>query len=282
MWLRESCASSEDNWDEGVAILNNVGLVEGPTFEAEPIETSRLIIRRLSFTLVAGDPCLYSPRRAIGSDVVYHSAAAASADDSPATIVARRGEVLVAGTYATAWGVAHEAGSWASAAPIVTITSDLMLGTDGKRAHIPPLSIFVTSDSQFSVEREWSAGIISDPIADHPLISRLDLKAIPSGIELEINFATRSLRYRGPGFADRQWKDGWVYVADRGLHTSRWNLPPKSCRSVWVSARPTFMYRPDFTTVTADADGFTGPYLPATADGAWTVTYEVADRWSCL
>jgi hypothetical protein len=54
-----SGATDDQLWD-GVVLLREVGLVEGLTWESAPVEKAGCVMRRLSFTLAAGDPCMYA------------------------------------------------------------------------------------------------------------------------------------------------------------------------------------------------------------------------------
>ncbi len=58
--IRRYCPAIEDPWD-GVVQLRRVALVEGLRWEAELIERGACMMRRASFTLEAGDPCMYMP-----------------------------------------------------------------------------------------------------------------------------------------------------------------------------------------------------------------------------
>lgn len=55
---RRYCGSTENPW-AGMVEMRNVGLIEGLGWEADVTETGRCFIRRASFSLVAGDPCMY-------------------------------------------------------------------------------------------------------------------------------------------------------------------------------------------------------------------------------
>lgn len=59
--VRRTCAEvTEDLW-EGVAEMREVGLVEGLQWEADAMMRGKCLVRRLSFSLAAGDPCMYLP-----------------------------------------------------------------------------------------------------------------------------------------------------------------------------------------------------------------------------
>jgi len=60
MYIRRYCAPDIETPEEGVVELRNVGLVGPITWEAPPIEALGCVMRRMSFTLMAGDPCMYT------------------------------------------------------------------------------------------------------------------------------------------------------------------------------------------------------------------------------
>lgn len=59
MYFRRFCPTGSDKGD-GVGELREVGLSEGLTWESDPFDVgSKCYIRRVSFSLTAGDPCIY-------------------------------------------------------------------------------------------------------------------------------------------------------------------------------------------------------------------------------
>jgi hypothetical protein len=56
--IRRICPTNGDLW-QGVARMDKVGLVEGVRWESDPTNQSMCSVRRLSFGLTAGDPCMY-------------------------------------------------------------------------------------------------------------------------------------------------------------------------------------------------------------------------------
>lgn len=58
--LRRFCPTVDEDLWTGVAELREVGLVEDVAWENAPVENAGCFIRRLSFTIAAGDPCMYS------------------------------------------------------------------------------------------------------------------------------------------------------------------------------------------------------------------------------
>lgn len=55
---RRFCGSVEDPW-WGMVEMRQVGLIEGLGWESDVAETGRCFFRHASFTLAAGDPCMY-------------------------------------------------------------------------------------------------------------------------------------------------------------------------------------------------------------------------------
>lgn len=62
VWIREFCPTSAGvDPEEGMARGDRVVLLEGPTWEAPPIDNLGCVVRAASFALGVGDPCLYRP-----------------------------------------------------------------------------------------------------------------------------------------------------------------------------------------------------------------------------
>lgn len=60
LWVRTTCPDGYSD-DYGLATLNNVQMVEGLTWLDPPIRDLGCFMRRATFTLAAGDPCMYTP-----------------------------------------------------------------------------------------------------------------------------------------------------------------------------------------------------------------------------
>lgn len=58
MLFRRFCGSESDLWN-GVGEMRRVRVIEGVSWEAEPVEIATCFLRRMSFTIAAGDPCVY-------------------------------------------------------------------------------------------------------------------------------------------------------------------------------------------------------------------------------
>lgn len=58
--IRDYCGSADEP-ENGVRELRNVALIEGLGWEADPVRRGQCFLRRASFTIAAGDPCMYLP-----------------------------------------------------------------------------------------------------------------------------------------------------------------------------------------------------------------------------
>jgi hypothetical protein len=67
MMIRRTCGSE---WDpgKGIGLMRNVGLTEGAEWQADVFQRGSCYLRRVSFTLTAGDPCVYLLDGAIEED----------------------------------------------------------------------------------------------------------------------------------------------------------------------------------------------------------------------
>lgn len=309
LWVREVCPASVTTPTEGLAQLRGVVLVEGPTEETAPIDTARLVVKRISFTLAAGDPCIYGPDSSVGSESATWTPTIRTVEipygtDGGLSVPEFRPDRSAApGLVGGAVFSMPSDSLWAAAAPVVTITSDLLVGdvTDivypgndytlpifvpdsRQRLLVPALSVYVTSGVQNAVLN--AVPYARDEIAESELFARVDLKAFPSGSTIVIDFAARTVDYLDIDLTAPvgQWQDGWRWVADRGTGQPRWRLPPAGCDgTTYVSVRPTFnpVQENDDTwgvVGVADADG---NYVGNFNQFSWRVQVDSVARWGC-
>ena len=116
--------------------------------------------------------------------------------------------------------------------PIVTISSTLEVRTSGVRKPLPDLRITGYLDP---------AGDGLNPSVDYPIAEMVIAGSASSGLVIEANFATRTVRYRDPN-ADNQWYDGsrFIATARSGAIGKRW-ISFDSCQSGWVVVEPQFV-----------------------------------------
>lgn len=303
MWVREHCPA-DDNYDDGVLLLRDVVLIEGPTDEAPPIPEARTLVRRKSFSLAAGDPCLYGIEAAVGVETSLWSPTERmnliDVEDEQSSQAVQRIQARSVPDLAGGDPFAFESTrQGAIGAPIVTITSEMSFGVVGdtevvggdfqfgrlRRLLVPALTVYIVSDT---INRAVTASFIErDPIVDSQLVARVDLRPFPSGSELIVNFATRSIGYRDIAGAGpiSPLIDGWRWVADRGQRMPRWTLPTDSCvGGNHVAVRPTFdlvadQYPSGDVVRRPDVDG---NRVGNVYQFQWDVAVSVVDRWGCV
>jgi len=224
IWYRESCPLMSAP-EEGLIQINNVGLIDGPTWESQPTDRSGCYVRRCSFTLAAGDPCLY----ANDVDVTSGNSDISGVSLSALQTVANSGVWAGTNRRISAQMPAAKVGR---VAPIVTISSTLEVRTGGVRKPLPDLRITGYLDP---------AGDGLNPSVDYPIAEMVIAGSASSGLVIEANFATRMVRYRDPN-ADNQWYDGsrFIATARSGAIGKRW-ISFDSCQSGWVVVEPQFV-----------------------------------------
>lgn len=202
LWVRESCPILALP-EEGLQMLNEVVLVEGPTWEAQPTNNSGCYLRRASFTLAAGDPCMY----AVDSDV--SAATMTTSGVTLTTSTATRGWWAGTDKYLAA---AMPAGRVGRVGPIVTISSPLENRT-GARKSIPDLVI-----TGYAAPRNDGFATLTDA---YPIGEIVIAGAASAGLVIEVNVPGRQVRYRDP-YGDNQWYDGSRFIGPSSVNARRW------------------------------------------------------------
>lgn len=203
LWVRESCPALSVP-EEGLQMLNEVVLVEGPTWENQPTNASGCYLRRVSFTLAAGDPCMY----AVDTDV------------SSATMTTSGATLTVSTTARGSWvgtdkylASAMPAGRVGRVGPVVTISSPLEVRTDGVRKPIPDLLI-----TGYASPANDGFATLTDA---YPVGEIIISGAASSGLVIEVNVPGRQVRYRDP-YGDNQWYDGTRFISPAEYGARRW------------------------------------------------------------
>lgn len=223
IWHRESCPLLSAP-TEGLVRMNGVGLVDGPNWESQPTDRSGCYVRRCSFTLTAGDPCMYAD----DADVTSGTSDTSGVSLSASQVVANSG--LWAGTNRRITAVMPVA-VVGRMAPIVTISSTLETRTTGARKPIPDLRITGYMDPGVGTP---------NPAVDYPVGELVIAGSSSSGLVIEANLASRQVRYRDPN-ADNQWYDGSRFIAPviSGGLPRRWPSFD-SCQAGYVVVEPVF------------------------------------------
>lgn len=250
-WIRQVCPSDpEQAPQEGVARAERVVLLEGPTWEAQPTERGGCYLRRASFTLGVGDPCLYREAEPLAfAEVTTTGTGTGNTLSNCATFAGNQRQVKARLTGPPGYGLT---------APVVTITSpaQTILST---RAGLPVMRIAGYLDPQNT----------GDPCRSL-LIGELILEGFQSsGYEIVVDMAKRKIRMRAIGGAGN-WLDGSRLIgrALRAGLTRWWSFGP--CDSGLVVVEPAF------TNLETARSGST-----ATQVTGWSVRVESEARIGC-
>jgi hypothetical protein len=257
MWVRDVCPdvteATDDELEVGWYYLNRVALVEGPTWEAEPTKNAGCYIRRVSFTLVAGDPCMYST----GSDVHEVNADTTGITWDSGLTVAGCDEWD--GTDVSVFAEINP-GDNGNLAPRITIWSTAMYDV-GDRIGLPDLRIFGLVSPEIGTATPCTAEKLGELV-----ISPFDA----TGAMIVIDFASRTIMYRDP-VEGSDWQDG-----------SRFLVPgsPGAQRRWWdFGARTGVVYvEPLYEGLANSVDGSA---QDTGGGGDWFVRIEAVQRVGC-
>lgn len=263
LWLRQFCPTNPaSDPTEGVLRAERIVLLEGLQWEAPPVQDSACFLRRASFTLAAGDPCLYDetiiaspPMRSTIAGVTITPTATASVMASCATW---------AGTNRRAQADIPTP-EYGQAAPVVTITSPMSVYlTAGvpTRATLPVMRITCYSDPNGT----------GDPCRAFKMGELIIEGVQMAGLTLRIDMAQRRVTFDDPtaGLFNR---DGSGFIGVNvapGL--SRWPAFDP-CTSGFVVVEPAYA-----TLDTVQSVGVTSGLRLVSE---WTTTIGSAARVSC-
>lgn len=253
-WIREFCPTDATvDPNEGVARLERVALIEGPTWEAEPVPDGSCYLRRVSFTLVAGDPCMYREPISNGSGISTLASITPVSSLTPASCAKWQGTNLrVQGDLTIP--------QYGSAAPILRILSPGE-STGSTRKSLPVLRIAGYADPNLT----------DDPCRGN-LLGELVLEGSgSSGLELLVDMAQRRVLYRTtPGGGP--WLDGSRFIG-RALKSNvrRW-WSVEQCANGYFICEPAFE-----NLLTSRID----PTSYSTCVSTWMVTAYSGARFGC-
>lgn len=196
MWMREYCPDITTP-SAGLARMENVALIQGITWESQPMEDSGCFLRTASFTLSAGDPCMYRDDGTTTTGTVLKSTATALATTLmlDTTLGAPCGVWTGTGVAVTA---AIPVPRYGASTAVVTIDSS----NDQGPIYLPPMRIVGYVDR---------LGVGTTNPCLGTVVSQLLLVGIPAGVIVEIDMARKLIRQRG-GRDDYEWVDATGYV----------------------------------------------------------------------
>lgn len=210
--IRTTCPPDGDP-GFGLYRAKGVGLIEGPTWEAPPVEQLGCFMRRVSVTLGVADPCLYSCAESCAIEEELPNID--SCVPAPLWIGC---DVSCSDMADYRICCALPAAVRGTVSPVVTIENEG--ANDG-----PPFRIYGMTDP---------IGLGCDP-CELTICQDIVTVAIPAGSTLSIDSATRKVLFKGPD-TGQQWVDGTAFIdPPEGTIPSYLQL---SCDPGWVAIEP--------------------------------------------
>lgn len=267
-WL--STSPTTEDLEYGWVMMRDVVLLEGLTWEAQPLPSSGQVMRQASFTIAAGDPCLYEQVVLDGADAAVTSMATTSHTASAAATTAACNSFLNSGSDASLAVVLPQP-PYGEVCPTLTFSSTMAVRSDGTRKSLPDLRITGYLDPTSS----YTAGRVTDPDRCGLLkTGELILTgAGTSGLTIEVDLAARRVRYRDPLTLSGEWLDGsWMI----GRATSRlrrwWGIPRCPGQGLVV-------VEPAYSTLINYADYQL--YALSDAVASWNIAWRAYRRYGC-
>ena len=263
MLIRRYCPATLDDLWEGVAKLNQVGLIGGPQWEEEPLPFSACYLRRVNFTLAAGDPCMYGSGVEVAQDVMV----ADLGDCLPSLTVAETRHPcrptcpeMTGGTNCRSSFFYDVPASAEALVPVVTMANPNV-------EYTLPVRVIVYADP-LGVE---AAPGVTDPCGLQ-ILGEIYVRALRPGATFVWDVAARDVLYSDHstgGFAP-----GWAYVDPNDPPERRWFALP--CGQIVITVElATLCLEP--LGGGAYSDGihtFTAPRYPS-------LTLEILPRFGC-
>lgn len=259
LWFREHCPDgyTATLLEEGLCRMDEVALIAGPTWESPPVEEAGCYLRRVSFTLAAGNPCAYRiPATASTNTATW----AATGSLSPSLEQLAPCGLFVGSSMQHAVTVTPP--SIGLTSPVVTITSPYLdvSGSPGVQATLPDLRIVGFIDD---------AGIGSFRPCEQRRVGLFTIAGVPSGSELVIDCSTGTATVRNL-YTDSEWTDGSQYIKANAdydtTYTGRRNISFPPCRGAYVVVEPTL----------TGAGGGSGTGV------TWSTSVAMVSRFGCI
>jgi hypothetical protein len=225
--VRRTCPDVEALWD-GVVELRDVGLVEGLAWEAPIGKMSYCFVRRLSFGMVAGDPCMYLP----GTDVAFNPADAANIASCLSGMTVSTGRTNCRPTCSELPAACRMSFTFdwpdpfGAAAPVVTLTN-----TDP--ANSMPLRILAYSDP-------LGVGIDPSPCGLQ-ILGELYVGPIPPYSELRWDVSSREVLYYDHTTSD--WTSGYPFIGANDPPAPRWFALPCGTTHIVIEPATACLYQ---------------------------------------
>lgn len=253
LWLRETYPTSTTvaGLEESLVYLNEVALIDGPTWVGEMQREAAVNLRMVNFTLTAGDPCFRRlptvtstttghPTSELGADGIAGCSQFATASGSLAATLTQPG-----------YGVMS---------PIVAISTGLSIGSTGL-GPFPAFRIIGFADD--------GSGVINP--CGQPKVGFVVVDGLEGGADIVVDCHTLSAQWRNV-YTGQQWEDAThLLVPDVTNYGGVMRRPVSTagCGTVHVLVEP----------ARSDGRSYIGG-LPSIV-GDWTITMKSVVRFGC-
>lgn len=257
--VRRFCGSTVDPWD-GVAELRNVGLIEGLKWEADIAAVPSCFLRRASFTLMAGDPCLYSPDEPVATQPDDEDANLVTClgTDSPTNENRFNCRPTCSETAQSCRTIrGFTVNTLGAVAPIVTWSNT-------STQYTYPMRAIVRADPA-------TVGVSPNPCG-LPILGEIYVRPLPPDSQLRWDVVGRIVQFKDSSTGG--WAPGWTYVEANDPPLQRFFSA--GCGTAYVIMEPGSLcaHFVSGTTWTLDGLTFNPPAYP-------TVALSVGERLSC-
>lgn len=248
LWIREWCPNnSAVDPEEGMARLDRVALLEGPTWEAPPVEGLTCICRMVSFTIGVGDPCMYRPLGSTTTTVtaatsigtaLFGSLGAQNDGDNQGYVNHYAPCNRFTGTGLDACLVLPRA-TFGKMSGIVTITSPAESVGGQQLKQMPTMRI---------VGHVNRAGVGSCNVCNNTTMSLMVLQNIYAGDYVEVDLGRRTVRRKGTIDGD-VWDDASYMI--QNLAPLRLWAAFAACDAGAITVEPAFVDQFQFAVVSS-------------------------------
>ena len=266
LWLREYCPPVTSLTD-GLARADDVALIGPVQWESPPLEDAGCFIRRASFVLASGSPCLFREPTTISTTSSTYASWITVSDVLIAGDVSTRKSLVPL----TTWSATNCSASAVLPPPVygttgayITIKSPLEVTATGIPKILPNLRVVGLLNPM---------GASSTSFGEMFLKGALVLKSIEAGMEVVVDMAAAKIWLRRP-HQDLTWVDG-----SRLLSLTQPRFTGSS--STWT--RWFSFDSCDEPVIIVEPDEYYDSILPPTNYvSGWTVTIGAQERFGCV
>lgn len=264
LWFREYCPDVSSLTD-GLARADDVALVGPVQWESPPLEDAGCFVRRASFVLASGSPCLFrEPTTGTSFTSTYASWNSVVNPGTAALVTDNLVPLTTWNSTNTCASTVLASPAYGSVAPYITITSPLENNATGLPKYVPDLRIIGLVNPMDVAPTSFGEMFVQGAFV---------LTGIEAGMEVIVDLASATIKMRRP-HDDLNYYDGSRLIGTRPVWSPSF-VGPDSVLRRWFSFEscdePIVVVEPN-----AYSDGAT------TWVSTWTVTIGSQERFGCV